>query len=322
MLKLIKKLRPEEIIAIFFMIVLIIQAVILGHRITTGKGTVQRQFWTLLFLAVVIWATQTKRRAMFAIRDGAPFIGATLAYENLHDLVHFINPHDQDNLLIKIDYWIFGLHPIVWMERFISPTWVSILSFAYGLYYLFPPILALILYLQKDYKNFRNTMMGIIIGFYMGYFGYLLVPAVGPRYIQADLFSVSLEGGNLDKGFRDTLDILESTKRDCFPSLHTAISVIALLFAYKYKKIAFYIFLVPCILLVASTMYLRYHYVIDVIAGLVLAVFCFWVGPKLNEWWDKHVQVIDLSSEGQREIERIGKRKFQNTSSDSLSKNP
>jgi membrane-associated phospholipid phosphatase len=41
------------------------------------------------------------------------------------------------------------------------------------------------------------------------------------------------------------------------------------------------------IMLVLSTIYLRHHYVIDLIAGLFLAIFAFWIGPKLEDWWKK-----------------------------------
>jgi len=39
-------------------------------------------------------------------------------------------------------------------------------------------------------------------------------------------------------------------------------------------------------MLVVSTIYLRHHYVIDLIAGLALAIFAFWIGPKMEDWWN------------------------------------
>ena len=41
------------------------------------------------------------------------------------------------------------------------------------------------------------------------------------------------------------------------------------------------------IMLIISTIYLRHHYVIDLIAGLILAVVVFWLGPKLEDWWNR-----------------------------------
>ena len=82
---------------------------------------------------------------------------------------------------------------------------------------------------------------------------------------------------------------LEPTRRDCFPSLHTAITVIVTTFAYKYRRWLFWFLLPVNIGIVMATVYLRYHYVIDVIAGLALAAFCVWAGPRLNELWYRRV---------------------------------
>ena len=60
-------------------------------------------------------------------------------------------------------------------------------------------------------------------------------------------------------------------RRDVFPSMHVAISLVVWLYAYRNSKRLFWI-LSPLILsLWLSTLYLRYHYLIDVLAGLILA---------------------------------------------------
>ena len=35
-----------------------------------------------------------------------------------------------------------------------------------------------------------------------------------------------------------------------------------------------------------STLYLRYHYFVDMIAGFLLAIIVFYFGPILNNWWE------------------------------------
>ena len=41
------------------------------------------------------------------------------------------------------------------------------------------------------------------------------------------------------------------------------------------------------LLLFAATIYLRYHYVVDMLAGYVLALVVFWLGPKLERAWNR-----------------------------------
>jgi membrane-associated phospholipid phosphatase len=49
----------------------------------------------------------------------------------------------------------------------------------------------------------------------------------------------------------------------------------------------FYLMLPAVVILLISTVYLRHHYVIDLIAGLMLSVIIFWIGPKLEDGWQK-----------------------------------
>ena len=83
------------------------------------------------------------------------------------------------------------------------------------------------------------------------------------------------------------MDALEGIQWDAFPSGHTAIAIIVLAMAARYQRRLFYPLLVITVSLMISTVYLRYHYVIDVIAGVLLAVWClgvtFWLYREHGE---------------------------------------
>jgi membrane-associated phospholipid phosphatase len=91
-----------------------------------------------------------------------------------------------------------------------------------------------------------------------------------------------LRGLFFSKGIRDTLNLLEELKYDAFPSGHTAVILITLFFSLKYRKKTFFFFLIPVLGLIFSTVYCRYHYVIDVLAGIALAGLCLYLGPKIH----------------------------------------
>jgi membrane-associated phospholipid phosphatase len=209
-----------------------------------------------------------------------------------------------DWLLIKIDYWIFGVHPTVWMEKYVN-LWLSdYLHFAYTSYYMIPPTIAGILYFRGQYLEFRELVVAGVLGAYLGYIGYVSVPAIGPRYTQSHLYTIGVEGKYITHVIRYTLDMLEPTKRDCFPSLHTALTAIPTWYAFKYLRKIFY-FLVPIsISLLIATIYGRYHYVIDVIAGLLLAWLCVWFSPKINRWWYQHITTKPLQDYFPKSIEK------------------
>ncbi len=83
----------------------------------------------------------------------------------------------------------------------------------------------------------------------------------------------------------DILNALEGNKRDCFPSGHTQTVLISLWFAFKYRRPLFWIYLPVIIALIISTVYLRYHYVIDLVAGVAAAGITILLGNILWTWW-------------------------------------
>ena len=121
--------------------------------------------------------------------------------------------------------------------------------------------------------EFEEALFGIILCFYLSYLGYLLVPAVGPRFTLQHLQTSGLQAGPFITSLQEILNRLEHNKTDAFPSGHTAIALVSLIYAWKLREKLLFRLLVPVVLaLLVSTVYLRYHYVIDVIAGIALAV--------------------------------------------------
>ncbi|HWC64673.1 MAG TPA: phosphatase PAP2 family protein, partial [Thermoanaerobaculia bacterium] len=80
------------------------------------------------------------------------------------------------------------------------------------------------------------------------------------------------------------LNELEHTKDDAFPSGHTMITVFCLLVAWRDTRKLFRAWLPIATLLVVSTIYCRFHYVVDVLAGLSLAFLALPLGERFYEW--------------------------------------
>jgi membrane-associated phospholipid phosphatase len=119
----------------------------------------------------------------------------------------------------------------------------------------------------------------------LSFIGYILFPAIGPRSTMTHLYTVPLEGSFITDFVRDTLNALEHNKRDCMPSGHTQIVLIVLYLAHRFEKRIFYLFLPIVCFLILSTVYLRYHYVIDLFAGTLFAIACMIFGPRLYRYW-------------------------------------
>ncbi|UCC78448.1 MAG: inositol phosphorylceramide synthase [Candidatus Zixiibacteriota bacterium] len=248
-------------------------------------GDVQRVFG--IIVAVIITLLIIKYRPNWTfLRDSLPFAFCIAIYTNLHDTIHFANPNDIHHHLISIDQWIFGAQPCVWAERFIHPLLTEIFSFCYMLFFAFAPAVALTLYLQRRKTEFRAVMVSVILCFYAGYLLYVLFPAVPPRITLQHLFTVKFNGTPLADTAIAMINVLPRESRAAFPSLHAAVTLISLMLAYKYVRWLFWVLLPFCTGLLLSTIYLRHHYVIDLVAGFILGILAFIYGPRIDAWWN------------------------------------
>ena len=216
------------------------------------------------------------------VRDWFPFLIILMMYYSLWgDATHLLVPVDRDKLLIAWDQKLFGFQASVALQRFVSPSLTAWMSFAYFFHLMNIPIVACFIYTRRPNGNFREMMCGVLVICFFGILGYLLVPAVGPVYTLRDQFTVSLSQPlsvfNREVEFMDFARI----RRDVFPSMHVAISFLVWLYAYRNSRRLFWV-LSPFILsLWASAVYLRYHYLVDIVAGLILAPVCFWLSNRL-----------------------------------------
>jgi membrane-associated phospholipid phosphatase len=82
--------------------------------------------------------------------------------------------------------------------------------------------------------------------------------------------------------------------RDCFPSLHTANTFLVMLLVWRQARKLAWLYIPLGSSCIAATIYLRYHYTIDVMAGLVLGGAVFVAVPWLSHAWETFVHKIEL----------------------------
>ena len=80
---------------------------------------------------------------------------------------------------------------------------------------------------------------------------------------------------------RRVLDHLESAHFDCFPSGHTELTLLAWWSSRQISTNLFWGFSVYSVSILFATVYLRYHYTVDVFAGAALAAVLLVVAPHV-----------------------------------------
>jgi membrane-associated phospholipid phosphatase len=272
------RLRPADALNFLFLLGLTIITVFFSHRLPQAWTLVLLYSGLILSQALLIMFQGRGRLMHWTYHLIFPTLCILAIFDSLELLVHNINPQDIDPLLIRADFLIFSGHPTVMLEALMSPLLTEALQLAYLSYYLLPVTLGAALLLKKDVQTFDRALFLIMLCFYLSYAGYLLFPALGPRFTMRHLQTVDLQGLVLAGPLQEILNLLEGTKRDAFPSGHTAIALTVLFIAWRHVRRLFAIFIPFVAALIVSTVYLRYHYVVDVLAGFALTALTLIMG--------------------------------------------
>jgi membrane-associated phospholipid phosphatase len=280
-----RKVTPIHGLTFFLLIGLIGLTLLFKGHIPLWHSLLLRCLMLMALLFVLKISSDRRGKGRAFLNDFSPLIFIVLIYESLGDLIQYLR-QDIDTWLIQIDLFLFGVHPTVWIERWIVPWFTDIMSLAYFSYYFLPLTLIIVLYIRKQKLEFNESIFVLTFGYCASFIGYILFPAIGPRYTLTSFQSVPLEGTWITDFVRDSLNYLEHNKRDCMPSGHTQIVLMVLFLAHRYERTLFYIFLPIICGLILSTVYLRYHYVVDIFAGVALAIGCVIVGDRLYRWWN------------------------------------
>lgn len=298
---LLRSLRLVDAVVILFAFILSILLLIFGGRQTTSLLVVgMNVVGSLALLVLSSSVAHRSNRVLSFIHDWYPVPMIFLMFKEVYVVIQTAGMSDWDDLLIAADHLIFGVHPTQWLQQFSFPLLTELLQVAYASYYFIMLAVGVEVFVRQGREQFTYVLFLIVYGFFLSYIGYIFFPAVGPRFTLHDFHSIDTElpGLFLTTPIRDFLNAGESiprgavqalalAQRDAFPSGHTEMTLISLYLAHRYHLRARYVLYVFGTLLIISTVYLRYHYVIDLVGGLVFMVFTVWSGPRLAAWWDQ-----------------------------------
>jgi membrane-associated phospholipid phosphatase len=227
-------------------------------------------------------AQSTPSTALKFARHWYPLPLYLFFFEELQGLVHALFPAWYDARLIAFDRALFGVHPSVWLAQFATPALNDFMQFSYMTYFLYLLILPALLYRAREYARFWTVMLSTALAHYSVYVIAILFPIESPFYSLASVNPRELSGGFCTA----LIGLLEHFGRvhgAAFPSAHVAGSMVAILASWRYRRWLFCICLPFFISMCVATVYGRYHYAADVLAGLAVATIAFQVGTKWME---------------------------------------
>ncbi|HMJ16457.1 MAG TPA: phosphatase PAP2 family protein [Polyangiaceae bacterium] len=221
-------------------------------------GLLRHAFWAPLLYRLAIYGT------------------VQLSYFFFQDLLPIVNAHSLDLELYHLDLALFGFEPAMLMDRIVTPFTTEWFAFFYfGYFFLLALHVIPILMFSRQRRLLAEFALGMLIVFCVGHTVYMLVPGYGPYKAMAEHFQNSFPRGMW-------LDMVMTTvtaggaQKDIFPSLHTAAPTFMALFSFRHRDKLPFRYTWPAVTffavnIICATMFLRWHYIVDVVAGLTLA---------------------------------------------------
>jgi membrane-associated phospholipid phosphatase len=243
----------------------------------------------LLMIAAVsglIYADKNKPAPILALlRFSYPLIFSGYFYSETV-FYNKIFLHNLDPLLVDMEYSIFGMQPSLHFSvQFSHLLFSELMYFGYFSFYLLLLSFTLYLFIKRR-AYFYPAIFKLTASLYLFYLIFCFIPSAGPQ------FYFPFPENELPDGFlfNQVMHFIQNVAEQptgAFPSSHVGISIIILILS---KKIAPYYFKIAwpfVLILILSTVYIKAHYAIDIIGGLVIAPFILYLSNvlyKLPVW--------------------------------------
>ncbi len=233
----------------------------------------------LVNIAIIGWCWRRETTLRWQVRLWFYPVAMNTVFPLMGSAVLKITAHKFDAQLAALDHLLFGATLSERAQLLATPLLTEVLSFCYLLFFPYL-VVSWFYYAKRGLPLQRKLMVGLFTIYGIGFLGYSWVPAGGPHLALADNFTLPLTGWGITR-LNAYVVANGSNGVDVFPSLHCAISCFLLFFDRQHARWRHRLYLVPCCGLWFATIYLRYHYFTDVVAGFALATFALWVA---NHW--------------------------------------
>jgi membrane-associated phospholipid phosphatase len=250
----------------------------------------------LVHALIQLHAAFPKNRVFDFLRHFYPVLLYTGLYRETGELNHTLASGFLDPFFMRLEKGIFGLQPSLAFMDALPYLPVSELFYAsYFSYYLMIVGVGLALF-YRNREQFFHYLSIISFVFYVCYLIYIFTPVMGPRIFFREIvdyrlppdvqpalpptFPEAIQAGLFYKIMAWIYHRFE-TPGAAFPSSHVAIAISTVWFSFLYLRPIRWLHLAIVVLLCVSTVYCRYHYAVDVVAGALTAAVLIPLGNRL-----------------------------------------
>ena len=248
-----------------------------------------RLLFLIIFLAFLFLKNKISSKIFYLAEGITIYALMTFLYKETATLNTLIFPKI-DEFISNLDQNIFNSQPsIEFSKHFNSLFFSELFYFGYFCYYLLPLVVFGVLYkfLPQKIEEFGFIL---ITSFLLYYFIFIIIPAEGPQFY----FTFPDNYIEAQGIFGNAIKLIQKNGEAptaAFPSSHVGISWIVIFWLYQNFRKSVKYFLPFVILLMFSTVYIKAHYFVDVVAGFLTAPIVFFLTFKFYKFLNRKLNV-------------------------------
>jgi membrane-associated phospholipid phosphatase len=293
--------RPADVPVLSGLAALAAVAALVG-RVAQGPALAAR---TLAVTAAYLGAIRLEARLPArTVRPVLRFAAVTLALAYLFGAVAplqlVLHGRWLDQSVLDLEQAALGVQPTLWLERCVRPWLTEWLMFTYVIYLALYPALAVLLWERHGEAALEHYLLALALANVACDVGFVLYPVAGPLPFMGARYTVPLDGWGwtwLAGLLRDRAHYVGGT----IPSPHCAAATVMWGVMWRWYRPAFWALAAVIVSLYLSTVYGRFHYLTDAVAGVAAALGVLAIAPRLLAAWSR---VAGRRIEGAHSVDR------------------
>lgn len=289
-----KRFNSVELITFIYGIVTAVYILLFYSGIENSSALLLNRLYIFAALFAIMFVTEKfENIATRFIRYVVPFALIAYWYPETYFLNHALDKTgplaslagdlvvpNLDKFFDELDIWLFGCSPaMVFSEALPRPIVSEIMYFGYFAYYLiFAVVFGFYFFARPQLAE--QAMFYSLCSFFIFYILFIFIPVSGPQFYYPYPDN-QVPDGYLFTSIMRGLQTVGEKPTGAFPSSHVGLTMISMYLLFKEEKKLFYIILPVAIILIASTVYIKAHYLIDVIASFVLTPVILLISKKI-----------------------------------------
>jgi len=281
-----------DLVWIWYLVTVTVTALVFGWNAPEGHVFAYAGIQLALLGALLVIRRTLAQSSPFAqrfARGALTLVGIPIVFSSMGLVLPAVHPEPWEWHWMAWDRALLEVDPTVALQAWLTPWFTELLQWIYASFYFIPMVAVAVVGWRRGRAAFDLGLLTVSFCFFASYLGYFLWPTLPPfLYLP---HGGPLEGVWLTDALHRAIDDAELHRWNCFPSGHTMLSLVSLGVAWRVRPL-FFCLLPVVLLLVFSTLALRYHYFVDVVAGAALVIPGLWVSRLLYTWCEGDPAVL------------------------------